>query len=203
MTGCARDSTVWWRVRDDRHCFRASRQVSHLATQQSVYVEISRARGRAERATDDATEFRARSRSVTGERIAALDTAKGEKSKTIAEMAADGSRAKQTPKTVGRARKSERSTLRGRRARTGLVGSDVRHGSSVFAPSQVLDISPVDAWIAGNSPCRFERRARGLFRGLAFQQVVMRTAVYVDGCTCYVPANSCGYGSSGAVLCRP
>ena len=45
----------------------------HLTTQKSVYVEISRARERAERITDDAAGLRAQLQTATGERIAALE----------------------------------------------------------------------------------------------------------------------------------
>ena len=45
----------------------------HLTTQKSFYVEISRARDRAELVTDDAAELRARLQAATGERIAALE----------------------------------------------------------------------------------------------------------------------------------
>ena len=45
----------------------------HLTTQKSFYVEISRARDRAELVTDDATEFRAQLQAVAVERIAALE----------------------------------------------------------------------------------------------------------------------------------
>ena len=45
----------------------------HLTTQKSFYVEISRARDRAELVTDDAAELRARLQAVTGERVAALE----------------------------------------------------------------------------------------------------------------------------------
>ena len=45
----------------------------HLTTQKSFYVEISRARDRAELVTDDAKELRAQLEAVTGERIAALE----------------------------------------------------------------------------------------------------------------------------------
>ena len=45
----------------------------HLTTQKSFYVEISRARDRAELVTDDAKELCAQLQAVTGERIAALD----------------------------------------------------------------------------------------------------------------------------------
>ena len=45
----------------------------HLTTQKSFYVEISRARDRAELVTDDAAELRAQLQAVTGERIAGLE----------------------------------------------------------------------------------------------------------------------------------
>ena len=45
----------------------------HLTTQKSFYVEISRARARAELVTDDAAELRAQLQAATGERIAALE----------------------------------------------------------------------------------------------------------------------------------
>ncbi len=45
----------------------------HLTTQKSFYVEISRARDRAELVTDDATELRTQLQEATGERIAALE----------------------------------------------------------------------------------------------------------------------------------
>ena len=44
----------------------------HLTTQKSFYVEISRARDRAELVTDDAADLRAQLQKATGERIAAL-----------------------------------------------------------------------------------------------------------------------------------
>ena len=45
----------------------------HLTTQKSFYVEISRARDRAELVTDDAAELRAQLQAVTGERIAEME----------------------------------------------------------------------------------------------------------------------------------
>ena len=45
----------------------------HLTTQKSFYVEISRARDRAELVTDDAKALRERLEAVTGERISALE----------------------------------------------------------------------------------------------------------------------------------
>ena len=45
----------------------------HLTTQKSFYVEISRARDRAELVTDDAADLKAQLQTVTGERMAALE----------------------------------------------------------------------------------------------------------------------------------
>ncbi len=45
----------------------------HLTTAKSFYVEISRARDRAELVTDDAVALRERLETVTGERISALE----------------------------------------------------------------------------------------------------------------------------------
>ena len=45
----------------------------HLTTQKSLYVEISRARDRAELVTDDAAELKAQLQAVTGQRIATLE----------------------------------------------------------------------------------------------------------------------------------
>ncbi|MDE0392759.1 MAG: AAA family ATPase [Rhodospirillales bacterium] len=45
----------------------------HLTTQKSLYVEISRARDRAELVTDDVTQLRDRLEMATGERISALE----------------------------------------------------------------------------------------------------------------------------------
>ena len=53
----------------------------HLTTQKSFYVEISRARGRAELVTDDAADLRAQLQAVTGERIAALEAVEPERAK--------------------------------------------------------------------------------------------------------------------------
>ena len=54
-------------------CVSAAREARHphLTTRKSFYVEISRARDRAELVTDDAAELRAQLQAVTGERIAA------------------------------------------------------------------------------------------------------------------------------------
>ena len=51
----------------------------HLTTQKTLYVEISRARDRAELVTDDRNALRERVEAVTGERIAALEAIEPEK----------------------------------------------------------------------------------------------------------------------------
>ena len=53
----------------------------HLTTQKTLYVEISRARDRAELVTDDRDALRERLEAVTGERIAALEGIEPEKAK--------------------------------------------------------------------------------------------------------------------------
>ena len=63
----------------------------HLTTQKSFYVEISRARDRAELVTDDARELRAQLQAVTGERIAALEGI-GETVETARDRAVDAAR---------------------------------------------------------------------------------------------------------------
>ena len=63
----------------------------HLTTQKSFYVEISRARDRAELVTDDAKELRAQLQAVTGERIAALEGV-GETAEAARDRAVDGMR---------------------------------------------------------------------------------------------------------------
>ncbi|MDE0034638.1 MAG: AAA family ATPase [Deltaproteobacteria bacterium] len=60
----------------------------HLTTQKSFYVEISRARDRAELVTDDAKELRAQLQAVTGERIAALEGV-GETAAAVRDRAVD------------------------------------------------------------------------------------------------------------------
>ena len=49
----------------------------HLTTQKSLYVEISRARDRAELVTDDVAQLRERLETATGERISALEAIAG------------------------------------------------------------------------------------------------------------------------------
>ena len=67
----------------------------HLTTQKSFYVEISRARDRAELVTDDAAELRAQLQAVTGERIAALEGI-GEMKREAPDKAAEAARTPQS-----------------------------------------------------------------------------------------------------------
>ena len=53
----------------------------NLTTQKTLYVEISRARDRAELVTDDKAALRERLEAVTGERIAALEAVEPERAK--------------------------------------------------------------------------------------------------------------------------
>ena len=72
----------------------------HLTTQKSFYVEISRARERAELVTDDAAELRAQLQTVTGERIAALEGI-GEMPREASGRAAEASGSRGSPSGVG------------------------------------------------------------------------------------------------------
>ena len=67
----------------------------HLTTQKSFYVEISRARDRAELVTDDAAELRAQLQAVTGERIAALEGI-GEMKREAPDRAAEAARSRES-----------------------------------------------------------------------------------------------------------
>ena len=67
----------------------------HLTTQKGFYVEISRARDRAELVTDDATDLRAQLQAVTGERIAALE-AIGETKREAPEKTAQAERSRES-----------------------------------------------------------------------------------------------------------
>ena len=73
----------------------------HLTTQKSFYVEISRARDRAELVTDDAKALREQLEAVTGERIAALEaigeTARGEPAKAADAAPTDGPQREREP----------------------------------------------------------------------------------------------------------
>jgi len=55
----------------------------HLTTQKSFYVEISRARDRAELVTDDAKALREHLETATGERVSALEGIGIERDKTL------------------------------------------------------------------------------------------------------------------------
>ena len=86
----------------------------HLTTQKSFYVEISRARDRAELVTDDAAELRAQLQAVTGERIAALEGI-GEMKRAAPEKAAEAARTPEAGRErgpgegIGRDRESTKS----------------------------------------------------------------------------------------------
>ncbi len=68
----------------------------HLTTQKSFYVEISRARERAELVTDDAADLRAQLEAVTGERVAALEGI-GEMKREAPDRAAEAARSVERP----------------------------------------------------------------------------------------------------------
>ena len=57
----------------DRRAVTGARSRTHLTTQKSFYVEISRVRDRAELVTDDKAALKEQLETVTGERIAALE----------------------------------------------------------------------------------------------------------------------------------
>ena len=72
----------------------------HLTTQKSFYVEISRARDRAELVTDDAAELRAQLQAATGERIAALEGI-GEMKREATDKAVEAARTRDTGQERG------------------------------------------------------------------------------------------------------
>ena len=72
----------------------------HLTTQKSFYVEISRARDRAELVTDDAADLRAQLEAATGERVAALEGI-GEMKREAPDRAADAARSVERPADRG------------------------------------------------------------------------------------------------------
>ncbi len=92
----------------------------HLTTQKSFYVEISRARERAELVTDDAAELRAQLQAVTGERIAALEG--------IGEMPVAGP--EQAPETGG-----VRGKASGKAAGNGAAGRDASADARAAEPN--------------------------------------------------------------------
>ncbi len=77
----------------------------HLTTQKSFYVEISRARERAELVTDDAAELRAQLQAVTGERIAALEGI-GEMPRAAPGRAAEAGHSRGQPSASGAEREA-------------------------------------------------------------------------------------------------
>ncbi len=84
----------------------------HLTTQKSFYVEISRARDRAELVTDDAKALREQLEAVTGERIAALEAVgemtREEPARAAGAAAAEGPQRERQPET-GAGREKDRS----------------------------------------------------------------------------------------------
>ncbi|WP_428102971.1 MobF family relaxase [Candidatus Rariloculus sp.] len=77
----------------------------HLTTQKTLYVEISRARDRAELVTDNRDALRERLQAVTGERISALEAVEPEGGKTVepaSEIAPDRGREEPGSTTVER-----------------------------------------------------------------------------------------------------
>ena len=75
----------------------------HLTTQKTFYVEISRARERAELVTDDRNALRERLEAATGERIAALDAVELERGKA-AEAGLDKTRERERGQSVAEPR---------------------------------------------------------------------------------------------------
>ena len=80
----------------------------HLTTQQSFYVEISRARDRAELVTDDRAALREQLESVTGERIAALEAVEPERVKGR-EAGLDGGRSPGRESDASESRERDRA----------------------------------------------------------------------------------------------
>ena len=78
----------------------------HLTTQKSFYVEISRARDRAELVTDDAAELRAQLQAVTGERIAALEGI-GEMKREAPDIGAESTKTEAVKEREGAARRQK------------------------------------------------------------------------------------------------
>ena len=83
----------------------AAMEANHpnLTTQKTLYVEISRARDRAELVTDDREALRDRLEAATGERISALEAVEPERGKAAepaSETAYDRGRDEATPEKV-------------------------------------------------------------------------------------------------------
>ena len=120
----------------------------HLTTQKSFYVEISRARDRAELVTDDAAGLREQLQAVTGERIAALEGI-GEMRREAPDKADEAVRSRQSY--------PERGAGEG-------VGRD-REGART--PAKAPEPAGARPWQGGNGPwivtgaaCRQGPRAR-------------------------------------------
>ena len=79
----------------------------HLTTQKSFYVEISRARDRAELVTDDRAALKEQLEAATGERIAALEAVEPERAKGR-ERGLDGDRSVSRDDRPSASRESER-----------------------------------------------------------------------------------------------
>ena len=86
----------------------------HLTTQKSFYVEISRARDRAELVTDDAKDLQAQLEAVTGERVAALEAigemAREEPARAPGTAPADGPRRERQPESSAGREKDRSAT---------------------------------------------------------------------------------------------
>ena len=79
----------------------------HLTTQKSFYVEISRARDRAELVTDDKAALKEQLEAATGERIAALEAVEPERAKgREAGLEADRSAGRESGASESRERQS-------------------------------------------------------------------------------------------------
>ena len=77
----------------------------HLTTQKSFYVEIYRARDRAELVTDDRAALKEQLEAATGKRIAALEAVEPDKAKgRAAGLDADGSAGRESDASVSRER---------------------------------------------------------------------------------------------------
>ena len=88
----------------------------HLTTQKTFYVEISRARHRAELVTDDRDALRERLETATGERISALEAVGGERESRVEESPArtqDRERSHDEAKPLERMRERAPQSLEG------------------------------------------------------------------------------------------
>ena len=88
---------------------RHSSTNSRLTTQKSFYVEISRARDKAELVTDDRAALKEQLEAANGERIAALEAVKRERAKGR-EAGADAGRSVQREGGASRSQDRDRAT---------------------------------------------------------------------------------------------